>query len=148
MRFLCSVLACSIAVPLAAAQQTESKTTTKTTIEVKNGRNVFAVGCLQVTPGGGGYVMTNVVVPGNGTRSYVLITDDDLRKYVGQQVEIAGRAADRDRGRIETRTTTKVDNEGGRDKKTESKTEIKGDLANLPFLGVKSVKSLGSSCSP
>lgn len=92
--------------------------------------------------------MTNVVVPGNGTRSYVLITDDDLRKYVGQQVEIAGRAADRDRGRIETRTTTKVDNEGGRDKKTESKTEIKGDLANLPFLGVKSVKSLASSCSP
>ncbi len=148
MRYLCSlVLSAVIAIPLAAAQQTETKITTKTTVEVKEGRNVIVVGCLQVTPGGGGYVVTNVVVPGSGTRSYVLITDDDLSKSVGHHVEITGKAADRDKGKIETRTKTTVDNQGAPDRKTESKTEIKGDLANLPFLGVKSVKSLRSSCS-
>lgn len=72
MRYLCSVMACLIAVPLAAAQQTQTKTTTKTTVEVKDGKNMMVIGCLQVSPGGSGYVVTNVIVPDTGTRSYVL----------------------------------------------------------------------------
>ena len=56
---------------------------------------------------------------------------------MGQRVEIKGKAADKGNGRIN------VETDNG---KTETKSEMKGDLSGLPFLGVKSVRMLASVC--
>ena len=124
-----------------------SQTETKSKITVKDGKEVSVTGCVQPTESGTGYMLTNVADKTGALRSYILVSNDvDLSKHVGHRVMIDGKAADRGDGKVktETKTTTKV--EHGDDKTTKSKTEAKGDLSALPFLGVKSLKMVAASC--
>lgn len=125
-----------------------SQTETKTKIKVKDGKDVTVTGCVQATASGTGALLTNVADKTGALRSYILVSDDEpaLMKHVGHRVMIEGKAADRGDGKIETETKTKVKVEHGDDKETKGKSEMSGDLAHLPYLGVKSVKMIAASC--
>jgi hypothetical protein len=91
-------------------------------------------------------MLTNVADTTGALHSYVLVSDDtDLSKHVGHRVQIDGKAADRGDGKIKTETKTKMKVDGD-DKETKAKSEVKGDLAGLPYLGVKSLKMVAASC--
>jgi len=124
---LCFVCIC--AAPLAA--QT-SETETKSKIAVKGGKDILVTGCVEPTASGDGYM---------------LVSDDaDLSKHVGHRVQINGKAADQGDATIKSETKTKTKVEHGDDKETHHKSEVRGDLAGVPFLGVKSVKMIAASC--
>jgi len=46
----------------------------------------------------------------------------------------------------ETQTTTKTEVENGKDQETKTKTEGTSGAFDLPFLGVRAMKTLSSSC--
>ena len=120
-----------------AAQTSKTEQKEKTKIEIKNGKSVTVNGCLERTVGGSGYILT-----GDGGRlKYAVVTSDDLSKYVGHEVQVKGNAADRD-------STVKIEQkvEGTSGAKTEAKTKTDGDSADLPYLGLKSVKTIGERC--
>ena len=48
--------------------------------------------------------------------------------------------------KIKTESETKTKVEHGEDKETHGKSEVKGDLSGLPFLGVKDVKMIAGAC--
>jgi hypothetical protein len=129
-----------------AAQTQETKTTTKTKVEIKDGRNVTVTGCLERRENGD-YMLTSVH---EGRRTepsrYTIVTDDDLSLRVGQRVEIKGTAVADGNGRVkvESKTTTEVEN--GKDLETKSKTEGTSGSVDMPFLGLKSMKTLATSC--
>jgi hypothetical protein len=59
------------------AQTQETKTTTKTKVEMKGGKDVTIVGCLERRDNGD-YVLTNIRdVRGMDPTQYALVTDDD-----------------------------------------------------------------------
>ena len=128
------------------AQSQETTTTTK--IEVKDGKEMTVTGCVQQMSDDKRFVLMDNSDLNGVVHRYMLVTDEvDLSKHVGHRVEISGKAADRGDGKVETRTTTTTKIENGEDKKTETKTEVKGDLDGLPIFGVKSLKMISSSCS-
>jgi hypothetical protein len=86
------------------AQTQETKTTTKTKVEMKGGKDVTMVGCLE-------------------------------RRDHG--------ACD---GTVSVKADTKTEVENGKDIETKSKTEGTTGTLDIPFLGVKSLKTLSSSC--
>ncbi|HMB79261.1 MAG TPA: hypothetical protein VKI43_04315 [Vicinamibacterales bacterium] len=118
------------------AQSATTESKTKTKIEVKDGKEITATGCLRSNPGGG-YMLMNA----KGEQEYALVTNDDLSKHVGHRMEIKGKAADRGDGKVKIEST----GTSGQDKTT-VKTELKGDKADMNYLGVKSVKMLSASC--
>ena len=116
----------------------QSSTTTKTKVDVKDGKDVMVSGCVEPNPGGG-FMLTTT----GGAMKYALVTDDDMAKHVGHRVEVKGKAADKGDGKVEIKSTTKA----GDGDKTEAKTEIKGDnMSGMKYLGVKSVKMISKSC--
>ncbi len=116
----------------------ESEVHSKTKLEVKDGKKVTVSGCVQQT--GDGLVLSDV--EGDLSHSYLLVgKSDDIAKHVGHRVEITGKAADRDHGKVKVETKDKV---GGHERKGESRAE--GDLS-MPLLGVDHVKMLAKSCS-
>jgi uncharacterized protein DUF5818 len=117
-----------------AAQSTT--VTEKTKIEVKGGKEVTIAGCLERNPGGG-YVITD----SRGNLRYALVTDDDLAKHIGRRVEVKGKAADRGDGKVKIEHSV-----GTSGDKSETKTEMRGDRADLPYLGVKSIKEVAGLC--
>jgi hypothetical protein len=119
------------------AQSGTTETKTKTKIDVKDGKNVTVSGCLAANPTGG-YLLTTTT----GNLKYALVTDDDLSKHVGHRMEIKGKAADRGDGKVKIEST--VGTTGADEAKT--KVEMKGDMAGMHYLGVKSVKMLSPSC--
>jgi hypothetical protein len=119
------------------AQSGTTETKTKTKIDVKDGKNVTITGCLAANPVGG-YMLTTTA----GDMKYALVTDDDLSKHVGHRMEIKGKATDRGDGKV--KIESKVGTTGSDDAKT--KVEMKGDMAGMHYLGVKSVKMISSSC--
>jgi len=133
-----------LALGIASAQEMEKKTQTK--VSVEDGKTVTVTGCVQRSADGE-YILTNVANKDGALSSYVLAADDeDLSKHVGHRLEVTGKAADQGKGKIkvETKNESKV---GDGDKaKTESKSEVKGDLKGLPYLGVKSVRMIASVC--
>ena len=131
---LCLTAICAVGL---GAQSGTTETKTKTKIEVKDGKSVTIVGCLASNPGGG-YMLTDR----RGNQKYALVTDDNLAKHVGHLVEVKGKAADRGDGRVTIESTT--DTSGG--DKTKVKSELKGDVADMNYLGVKSFKMLSTSC--
>ena len=133
-------LTCCLAVAGAVALGAQSsETTTKTKIEVENGKDMKVTGCVEAGTAGG-YVLTEVASKGKEMHRYTLVSDnEDFSKVVGHRVQIEGKAADREHGKVEIKSETKVD---GPAKDTHSKSEFSG-----PYLGVKNVKSLASSCS-
>jgi hypothetical protein len=71
-------------------QTQETQTTTKTKIEIKGGKDVSVIGCLE-RRSNGDYVLTDVRDNCRLERSrYVLVTSQDLSKNVGERVAIKG----------------------------------------------------------
>ena len=129
------------------AQTQETKTTTKTKVEMKGGKNVTIVGCLERRDNGD-YMLTKIrdVRDTDPTR-YTLITDDDLTKHVGERVRIEGKTVSAGDGTVSVKADTKTEVESGKDIETKSKTEGTTGTLDIPFLGVKSLKTLSPSCS-
>jgi hypothetical protein len=127
--------ACAIGV---AAQSATTERKEKTKVEVKGGDDVKVTGCLQRVAGGPGYVVTSE----SGAVKYAVVTDDDLTKYIDHRVEVKGNASDR--GDAKVKIDRKVEGTAG--EKSETKIETKGDMTELPFLGLKSIKTLKGSC--
>ena len=138
---LCLTAACVIG---AAAQSSTSKTTVKKEVEVKEGRKITTVGCLENNPGGG-FMLTTL---GSGGMRYALVTNDNLAKYVHHTVRVTGKAADLGKGKVEIKSKTEVDHPqvGTTGEKGEAKTEVEGALA-MPYLGLQSLKSVSKSCN-
>jgi hypothetical protein len=134
-----ALLALALATTLGAAQHKS-----KTRIIVEDGKEMTLTGCIQRNPEGG-YTLTNAAGKDGIVGSYILalLDDDDddelddLKDHVGHRMEITGKAADRGEGKIRVKTDSG---------KTESKSELKGDLSGLPFLGVKSSRMIASVC--
>ena len=135
MKLICATfgLAAICAVGLGAQSGT---TKTKTKIDVKDGKDVTVTGCLEANPGGG-YMLTTTT----GALKYAVVTDDDLAKHVGHRVELKGKAADKGDGKVKIESEVKSG-----DDKAKAKTEMKGDMAGMHYLGMKSLKMLSTSC--
>ena len=134
-----TTLTCCLAVAGAmtlGAQSSEK--TTKTKIEIKDGKDIKVTGCVAAGRNGG-YMLTNVAGKTGDLHEYVLVSDDDnFAKQVGHRVEIEGKAGDRDHGKVEIKTETKVD---GPAKDTHAETEFKG-----AYLGVKHMTMIAAVC--
>ena len=133
-----TIAACALALTGAvtlAAQTSES--TTKTKVEVKDGKDVKVTGCVEAGPNGG-YVLTDVSNKHESLHRYILVSDDNFSKVLGQRVQIEGTLADRKDGKVEIKTETKV--EGAKD--THATVEGSG-----PYLGVKKMKRIEGTCS-
>jgi hypothetical protein len=133
-----TTLTCCLAVAGAVSLGAQSsETTTKTKIEVENGKKMKVEGC--VAKDAEAYVLTQVTDKTGALHRYVLVSDDeDFSKVVGHRVQIEGVAADRDHGKVEIKTETKTDGPTG---DTHSKLEGSG-----PYLGVKQMKMVAGSC--
>jgi hypothetical protein len=116
----------------------------KTRIIVEDGKEMTLTGCLERNAEGG-FTLTHAAGKDGAVASYILArldSDEDdeldaLKDHVGHRIEIQGKAADRGQGRIRVKTDSG---------KTESKSEVKGDLSGLPFLGVKTSRMIASVC--
>jgi hypothetical protein len=117
-----------------------------TRITVQDGKEMTVTGCLARTAEGG-YSLTSVAGKDGAVGSYVLAASkkeddlDDLDKHIGHRLEIDGKAADKGSGKL----TVETKNDGKKGK-TETKSEVKGDLSGLPYLGVKSFRMLATVC--
>jgi hypothetical protein len=134
-------LACSVGL---AAQTATVKSETK--VDVKDGKEVTVTGCLARSASGTAYLLNNVEGKGVSSKSYILV-GDDLDSHIGHFIEIKGKASNiGDDAKVEVKTKTKIERDDADDKKTETKTTMEGDLAGVPYLGVKSVKMIRNSC--
>jgi hypothetical protein len=133
-----TIATCALAVTgaIALGAQT-SETTTKTKIEVKDGKDVKVTGCVESLPSGG-YALTDVSAKRESLHRYVLVSDDDFSKVLGQRVQIEGTLADRGDGKVEVKTQTKTEGDA---KDTHAKVEGSG-----PYLGVKKMKRIEGTC--
>ena len=146
--FRSSAVAIGLAVICAAAltaQTQETKTTTKTKIEVKGGKDVTVVGCLDRGVNGD-YLLTKVRAKRSDPSQYSLVTTEDLSKHVGERIEIHGKVVSKGNGTVSIESKTKIEVEHGKDSETQAKTEGAADL-KVPFLGVVSTRTLGATCS-
>lgn len=146
MRFL-RIAVCLVTAWAAAGAAQTSQTESKSKIAVKDGKKVLVTGCVEPTASGTGFMLTNVADKSGAWHSYMLVSDDaDLSKHLGHRVQIEGIATDRGDGKIETETKTKTKSEHGDAKETRTRSEAKGDLARVPYLGVRSVKMIAAAC--
>jgi len=124
-----------------------SERTTKSKVTIKDGKDITVVGCVEPNASGTGYMLTHAADKDGRVHSYMLVSEDvDLAKHAGDRVEIKGKAADRGDGKIETESKTTTKGTSGEEKETHGKSEIRGDLSGLPFLGVKTVKMIAAGC--
>jgi len=134
--------ACAVAVG-AQSGQTESKSK----ITVKDGQEVSVTGCVEPTASGTGFMLTHVADKSGAMHNYMLVSDDkDLAKHVGHRMQLDGKVTDKGDGKVKIETKTKTKVEHGDDKETHSTSEMKGDMAGMRFLGVKSMKMVAASC--
>jgi len=140
---LAFVMSLAAAAGLAAAQEHQTETKQKVTIE--DGKDVTVTGCVErATNTRGGYMLTHVADKKNEYHDYAIVTDkDDIGKYLGQRVEVDGRVTDQGDGKVKIERETKSENP---DRNVKSKSEVEGDLAT-PFLGVRSIKTIAAVCS-
>jgi hypothetical protein len=145
-----TVMTFGLAVVCAAgltAQTQETKTTTKTKVEVKGGKEVTVVGCLERRPNGN-YILTDILERRTvDPMRYSLLTSEDLSKRVGERVEIHGKVVANGNGKISVESTTKTEVENGKDQETKSKTEGTSGVLDMPLLGMTSMKTLSSTCN-
>jgi hypothetical protein len=129
-----------------AAQSTTVKQ--KTTVDVKDGKDVTVTGCVEPATAGPGFLLTHVESGRDTSATYALVGEDkSVSQHVGHLVEIRGKATDvGNDGKVEITTKTKVEPDHGDDTHSKTKEEIKGATA-FPYLGVKSVKMLRDTCS-
>ena len=144
-----TALAIGLAVMCAAglaAQSQETKTTTKTKVEIKGGKDVTVIGCLERRLNGD-YFLTEVRQNRRPEPSrYALVTSEDLSKHVGERVEIKGKAVVNGHGKASVESKTNTEFEHGSDRETKTKTEATSGELDLPLLGVKSLKTIATSC--
>ena len=134
MKLICAAFGLAAMCAVGLGAQT---TTTKTKVEVKDGKEITVSGCLERNPTGG-YMLTTT----QGSMKYALVTDDDLSKHLGHRVELKGKAADCGDGKVKIESTSKTG-----DDKSRAKTEIKGeDMSGMKYLGMKSLKMISTSC--
>jgi len=139
-----SLLAVIAACGLVNAQGVETKSQTK--VSVEDGRSIKVTGCVERNVDGG-FMLTNAANKDGVLGRYLLASDDDdLKDHVGHRVEISGKAADQGKGKIRVETKNESQVGDGDKSKTSTKAEVKGDLAGLPYLGVKSVRMIASVC--
>jgi hypothetical protein len=144
------IAATFLAVGLAGAQDVGKS---KTRVIVEDGKEMTVTGCVQRSAEGT-YTLTNVAGKDGASGSYILARlgdngDDSLEDFarnVGKRVEVTGKAADRGDGKIRVETKSEVKKADGDTAKTETKSEVKGDLDGLPYLGVKSARTIASVC--
>jgi len=121
----------------------------KTSVSIESGKEITVTGCV-ARGDEDQFSLTNAAGKEGALGSYILVAEkddrDDLAKHVGHRVEIKGKAVDRGDGKLTVKTETEVKTSDGDKKKTESTTQVKGDLDGLPFLGVKSVRMLATVC--
>jgi opacity protein-like surface antigen len=144
------IIATTVALACGAGLSAQSaKVKSETEISVKDGKNVTVTGCVERAANGTGFVLTSTEGKDVESRHYLLVgKDDSMEEYVGHLVEIKGKAADvGNDGKVEVETKTKIEREHADDKETRSKTEMQGNLDNVPYLGVKSVKTIRESCN-
>ena len=142
-RLIYSLLIALSATALVAAQDVERKAKTK--ITVQDGKDVTLTGCV-ARSAEGGFVLTHAAGKDGAAGTYVLAADeDDLEDHIGHRVEVKGKAADKGDGKVKIESKSEVES-GGDTRKRESKTSVEGDLQGLPFLGVKSIKTLATVC--
>jgi hypothetical protein len=134
---------CALSAVLGSVQgYTQGNDKPKSQVIVEDGKEMTITGCVGRNPDGG-YTLTNAAGKDGATASYILarLKDDDafddVKDHVGHRVEIKGTAADKGDGRL------RVETDSG---KTATKSEMKGDLSGLPFLGIKSLRMLASVC--
>jgi hypothetical protein len=129
------------------AQTQETQTTTKTKTEIKGGKSVTMIGCLE-RRSDGGYVLTDVRENSRNEHSrYSLITSKDLSRHVGERVEIKGKAVVNGDGKVSVESRTRTEVENGKDQETKTKSEGTSGTFDLPSLGVREMKTLSSSCN-
>jgi hypothetical protein len=129
------------------AQTQETKTTTRTKVETKGGKDTTVIGCLERGPGGD-YTLTGVRSSRRSDPTeYELVSSDDLSTHVGHRVQIQGKAVVNGNGKVVVESTTKTEADHGKDLESKTKTEGTAGTLDTPVLGVKSVKMLSSSCS-
>ena len=143
--FCCATL---LAAGIATAQDAKSKSR----VIVVDGKDMTVTGCVQRNADGG-LTLTNVAGKNGYEASYILAQlgdkDDelgDVKDHVGHRVEITGKAANRGDGKIRLETTSEVRKADGGTAKTETKSEVKGDLDGLPFLGVADARMIAKVC--
>ena len=104
-----------------------------------SGQKMNVAGCVE--PGSErAFVLTQVADKTDAVHPYTLVSDDhDFSKVVGHRVQIDGIAADRNHGKVEIKTETKVE---GPTKDTHTKSE-----GSAPYLGVKHMKMIAGSCA-
>lgn len=129
------------------AQTQETKTTTDTKVEIKGGKDVTVIGCLE-RRAKGDYVLTEVHENRREEPTrYAIVSSDDISMHVGERVEITGKAVIDGDGKVTVESRTKNEVENGKDQETKTKTEGTAGVLGMPFLGVKSIKTLSSSCN-
>jgi len=134
-------LACSVGL---AAQTATVKSETK--VDVKDGKDVTITGCLARSASGTAFLLNNVEGKDVTSKAYILV-GDDLDAHIGHFIEVKGKASNiGGDGKVEVKTKTKIERDDADDKKTETKTTMEGDLAGVPYLGVKSVKMIRNTC--
>jgi hypothetical protein len=144
MKLIGAALGLSLCIAGLSAQEIKTTTKEKTVFEVKDGRELKVTGCVARFEDAG-YMLTNDV----GDMKYVLVTKDNLAKYVGHRVEVRGLGTNTRDGKLvierEVGTSGQIGDEKLDDTKTKQKTEVKGDVG-FPYLGVKAVKKISDAC--
>ncbi len=138
-------LLCTAAALYAVASSAQSyKQSTTSKITIKEGRDVKVTGCIARWTGETGFVLTNVADKRGALHNYVLVSDEQkqLAKHVGHLVEIKGEATDRGDAKVTVKTSTERTGDG----EAHAKTTAKGDLPQMAYLGVKSVKLVAAAC--
>lgn len=131
---------------LGITSHAQTTTQTKTEVKVKDGADVNIVGCIE-TNADGKFMLTHAADKKGALPDYLLVTDDNnLSKHLGHRVDVSGIATDRGDGKLEIKREAKNKVEGADDQKTKSKSELEGDLGNLHYLKVNSVKMLAAAC--
>jgi hypothetical protein len=144
---LIGMTVCAAAVCLASLGAAAGQTETKSKITVKDGKDVEVTGCVAPAASGMGFMLTNVADKSGAMHSYMLVSeDDDFSEHVGHRVQLTGKVTDRGDAKIEVETKTKTKVEHGDDKETESKSTMRGDMAGMAYLGVKSLKMVAAVC--
>jgi hypothetical protein len=144
---LIGMTVCAAAVCLASLTAAAGQTETKSKITVKDGKDVEVTGCVAPAASGTGFMLTNVADKKGTMHSYMLVSDDeDFSKHVGHRVQLEGKVTDRGDAKIEVETKTKTKVEHGDDQATHSKSTVKGDMAGMAYLGVKSLKMIAAAC--
>src|SRR5262245_44038181 len=143
-RLIGAGIAISLCVAGLGAQQIQTTITQKTTFAVTAGHELTAVGCVQAFEDAG-YMLTDE----DGQLAFVLVTNENLGKFVGHRVEIHGLGSQTDDGTIEIEReigTSGVIGGAKVDGPTLKQTrEVSGDVG-FPYVSVKSVKKIADSC--